>query len=232
MIKILLVDDEPMITEILQAYFNKAGYSVIIAENGIEALRKARNDNPDLIVLDLMLPDISGQEVCSLIRKDNDVPIIMLTARSAEEDRINGILIGADDYVIKPFSPREVVVRAQAILRRVNKDGTTKHMAFNNGKLVLDFFKKEVKVDGNIIALTPIEYKLLTNFVHYPGRVYSRADLLAKVQEDGTFFEGYERNIDTHIKNLRKKIEDDTRHPNFILTVFGMGYKFGGKMDV
>jgi len=230
-IKILLVDDEPMITEILQAYFNKEGYSVITAENGIDALKKARNEHPDLIVLDLMLPDISGQEVCSLIRKDNDVPIIMLTAKSGEEDRINGILIGADDYVIKPFSPREVVVRAQAILRRIMKEERVNHKAFNNGKLVLDLFKKEVKVDGNIISLTPIEYKLLANFVQYPGRVYSRADLLEKVQEDGTFFEGYERNIDTHIKNLRKKIEEDSRHPEFVLTVFGMGYKFGGKID-
>lgn len=229
--KILLVDDEPMITEILQAYFTKEGYSVIKAENGIDALKKAMNDNPDLIVLDLMLPDISGQEVCRLIRKNNDVPIIMLTAKSAEEDRINGILIGADDYVIKPFSPREVVVRAQAILRRVKKEGTTKRMAFNKGKLVIDFFKKEVKLDGNIIPFTPIEYKLLAHFVQYPGRVFSRADLLEKVQEDGVFFEGYERNIDTHIKNLRKKIEEDSRRPDFILTVFGMGYKFGGIID-
>lgn len=231
MTKILLVDDEEIITEVLEAYFEKEGYTIYTAINGIEALKKTKEHQPDIIVLDLMLPDISGEEVCRLIRKESDVPIIMLTAKSGEEDRINGIVIGADDYVTKPFSPREVVVRAQAILRRTRRMEKTECLEFNQGRLTIDLIKKEIQVNGEPITLTPIEYKLLTNMARYPGRVYSRADLLEKVQEDGAYFEGYERSIDTHIKNLRKKIEADSRHPDFVLTVFGMGYKFGGKAD-
>lgn len=229
MTEILLVDDEEMIIEVLEAYFEKEGWNIISAINGIDALNKAKEYAPDIIILDLMLPDIRGEEVCRLIRKESDVPIIMLTAKSAEEDLINGIVIGADDYVTKPFSPREVVVRAQAILRRVRKTKISNKLVFNEQKLIIDPFKKEVELDGQVIALTPIEYKLLCTMANYPGRVYSRTDLLEKVQEDGAYFEGYERSIDTHIKNLRKKIEADSRHPEYILTVFGMGYKFGGK---
>lgn len=229
MTEILLVDDEEMIIEVLEAYFEKEGWNIISAINGIDALNKAKEYAPDIIILDLMLPDIPGEEVCRLIRKESDVPIIMLTAKSAEEDLINGIVIGADDYVTKPFSPREVVVRAQAILRRVKKTKISNKLVFNDQKLIIDPFKKEVELDGQVIALTPIEYKILCTMANYPGRVYGRADLLEKVQEDGAYFEGYERSIDTHIKNLRKKIEADSRHPEYILTVFGMGYKFGGK---
>ena len=231
MTKILLVDDEEMIIEVLQAYFEKEGWKIITASNGIEALKKAKEFQPDLIILDLMLPDITGEEVCRLIRKESDVPIIMLTAKSAEEDLINGIVIGADDYVTKPFSPREVVVRAHAILRRVNKINKPNQLIFNNRQLIIDPIKKEVSLSGQVIALTPIEYKLLFTMANYPGRVYSRLDLLEQCQEDGAFFEGYERSVDTHIKNLRKKLESSTRNPEFILTVFGMGYKFGGKPD-
>ncbi len=231
MAKILLVDDEEMILEVLQAYFEKEGWSCVSASNGIEALKKAKEHSPDMIILDLMLPDISGEEVCRLIRKDSDVPIIMLTAKSSEEDLINGMVIGADDYVKKPFSPREVVIRVKAILRRMRRTGTSSQLIFNNGKLIIDSLKKEVELSGQVILLTPIEYKLLLTMANYPGRVYSRAELLEKVQEDGAYFEGYERSIDTHIKNLRKKIESDTRHLEFVLTVFGMGYKFGGILD-
>ncbi|MFD1606444.1 response regulator transcription factor [Oceanobacillus luteolus] len=231
MTKILIVDDEEMILEVLEAYFEKEGWEVYLASNGIEALKKVKEIQPDILILDLMLPDISGEEVCRLTRKDNDVPIIMLTAKSAEEDLINGIVIGADDYVTKPFSPREVVVRAKAILRRVKKEGNVNNLSFNNGKVKIDLFKKIVELNDQIISLTPIEYKLLVTMASYPGRVYSRTDLLEKVQGDGTYFEGYERSIDTHIKNLRKKIEADSRHPIYILTVFGMGYKFGGTPD-
>ena len=229
MTEILLVDDEEMIIEVLEAYFEKEGWTIISAINGIDALNKAKEYAPDIIILDLMLPDIPGEEVCRLIRKESDVPIIMLTAKSAEEDLINGIVIGADDYVTKPFSPREVVVRAQAILRRVKKTKISNKLVFNDQKLIIDPFKKEVELDGQVIALTPIEYKILCTMANYPGRVYGRADLLEKIQEDGAYFEGYEWSIDTHIKNLRKKIEADSRHPEYILTVFGMGYKFGGK---
>ncbi|AND43002.1 MAG: response regulator [Bacillota bacterium] len=229
MTKILLVDDEDMILEVLKAYFEKEGWDILLASNGIDALKKAKADDIDIIILDLMLPDISGEEICRLIRKESDVPIIMLTAKSDEEDLLNGINLGADDYVKKPFSPREVVVRAQAILRRVNKRISAHKLIFNEKEMIIDSIKKEVKLKGKIITLTPIEYRLLFTLASYPGRVYSRMELLEKCQGDGTYYEGYERSIDTHIKNLRKKIERDSRQPDYILTVFGMGYKFGGR---
>ncbi|WP_018665120.1 response regulator transcription factor [Heyndrickxia acidiproducens] len=231
MTKILVVDDEKVILEVLEAYFEKESWEISFATNGIEALKKVKEESPDLIVLDLMLPDISGEEVCRLVRKESDIPIIMLTAKSAEDDLINGIVIGADDYVTKPFSPREVVVRVKALLRRIQKKEKVNQISFNNHKLMIDHVKKEVKLNDDILALTPNEYKLLMTMASYPGRVYSRADLLERIQEDGVYFEGYERSIDTHIKNLRKKIETDSRHPEFIMTVFGMGYKFGGEKD-
>jgi len=229
--KILLVDDERRIIEVLEAYLVREGYEIHCADNGIDALKKVKTLNPDLIILDLMLPDISGEEVCRLVRKDSDVPILMLTAKSAEDDRINGIVMGADDYLTKPFSPREVVVRVQAILRRVKKTEKVERLEFNGRKLVIDLIKKEVTANGDNITLTPIEYKLLTNMAVNPGRVYSRMDLLEKIQDEGMYYEGYERSVDTHIKNLRKKIEQDSRQPDFIVTVFGMGYKFGGVLD-
>jgi DNA-binding response OmpR family regulator len=231
LIKVLIVDDEKVIREVLEAYFVKEGWKVLFASNGVEGLKQVKDQSPDLIVLDLMLPDISGEEVCRLVRKDSNIPILMLTAKSAEDDLINGLVIGADDYVTKPFSPREVVVRVKALIRRAQQTVNESELSFNNDKLIIDFIKKEVKLDNGILTLTPNEYKLLTAMVSYPGKVYSRADLLEKVQENGSYFEGYERNIDTHVKNLRKKIETDTRHPNFIITVFGMGYKFGGIKD-
>ncbi|MBT2691315.1 response regulator transcription factor [Bacillus sp. ISL-47] len=229
MTKVLLIDDEDMILEVLKAYFEKEGWDILTASNGIDALKEAKADDVDIIILDLMLPDISGEEVCRLIRKESDVPIIMLTAKSNEEDLLNGINLGADDYVKKPFSPREVVVRAQAILRRVNKRISAHELVFNEKKIIIDPIKKEVQVKGEIITLTPIEYRLLFTLASYPGRVYSRGELLEKCQEDGSYYEGYERSIDTHIKNLRKKIESNARKPEYVLTVFGMGYKFGGK---
>jgi DNA-binding response OmpR family regulator len=230
--KILLVDDEKRILEVLEAYLEREGYEIHCADNGIDALKKGKTISPDLIILDLMLPDISGEEVCRLVRKESDVPILMLTAKSAEDDRINGIVMGADDYLTKPFSPREVVVRVQAILRRVKKTEKVERIVFNNKQLAIDLSKKEVTVKGQDVILTPIEYKLLTNMALNPGRVYSRMDLLEKIQDEGMYYEGYERSVDTHIKNLRKKIESDSRQPTFILTVFGMGYKFGGILDV
>jgi DNA-binding response OmpR family regulator len=235
--KVLIVDDEKGIIEVLEAYLERQGFEIQSAENGVDALRKVKSFQPDLMILDLMLPDISGEEVCRLVRMESEVPILMLTAKSAEDDRINGIIIGADDYVTKPFSPREVIVRVQAILRRTQKSHTitpaeNDMMSFNKRHLTIDTFKKEVLVGNELVTLTPIEYKLLTNMAEYPGRVYSRLDLLEKIQEEGMFYDGYERSIDTHIKNLRKKIEVDSRTPDYILTVFGMGYKFGGKKDV
>src|SRR6476646_9255308 len=154
--KILIVDDEKRITEVLEAYLVREGYEIHTADNGIDALKKAKSLSPDLMILDLMLPDISGEEVCRLVRKDSDVPILMLTAKSAEDDRINGIVMGADDYLTKPFSPREVVVRVQAILRRVKKSEKVERIEFNNKSLAIDFIKKEVTVNGENATLTPI----------------------------------------------------------------------------
>lgn len=230
MTKVLIVDDEQVILEVLEAYFEKEGWIVQFASNGLEALKKITEEKPDIIILDLMLPDIPGEEVCRLTRKVSNVPIIMLTAKSAEDDLINGIVIGADDYVTKPFSPREVVIRIKAILRRLKRSEELEVLQFNK-KLVIDKVKKEVKLNGEVVTLTPNEYKILVSMASFPGRVYSRADLLEKVQDDIAFFEGYERSIDTHIKNLRKKVEIDSRQPTFIVTVFGMGYKFGGETD-
>lgn len=230
MTKVLIVDDEQVILEVLEAYFEKEGWIVQFASNGLEALKKITNEKPDIIILDLMLPDISGEEVCRLTRKVSNVPIIMLTAKSAEDDLINGIVIGADDYVTKPFSPREVVIRIKAILRRLKRSEELEVLQFNK-KLVIDKVKKEVKLNGEVVTLTANEYKILAAMASFPGRVYSRADLLEKVQDNIAFFEGYERSIDTHIKNLRKKVEIDSRQPTFIVTVFGMGYKFGGETD-
>jgi DNA-binding response OmpR family regulator len=230
MTQIFIVDDEPMIIEVLEAYLKKEGYQVLSANNGAIALKKIREGHPDLIVLDLMLPDITGEELCRQIRKDSNVPILMLTAKSAEEDRIHGIVIGADDYVTKPFSPREVVVRIQAILRRSMGLNQRNRFSFNQGILMVDIPRNEVRARGESIPLTPIEFKLLITMAKHPGRVYSRLDLLESVQNDN--YEGYERSIDVHIKNLRKKIEKDPKNPEFILTVFGLGYKFGGDADV
>lgn len=229
-IKIVIVDDEPMIIDVLQAYFEKAGFEVYSAQRGGEALSIIGKINPDFLILDLMLPDFSGEEICKRVREKSDVPIMMLTAKTSEEERINGIVIGADDYVTKPFSPREVVVRVEAILRRTKQQSDKERLSYNNHELTIETLKKEVHVSGEAVTLTPIEFKLLVSMAKFPGRVYSRLDLLEKVQEDS--YEGYERSIDVHIKNLRKKIEKDTKNPDYILTVFGMGYKFGGKLDV
>lgn len=230
MTKILVVDDEPMIIDVIKAYLERAGYTVYSATSGSEALIMINKCNPDFLILDLMLPDFSGEEVCKRVRETSNIPIMMLTAKTAEEERINGIVIGADDYITKPFSPREIVVRVEAILRRTSQGVNREELSFQHQDLQIDLLKKEVKVQGEIKTLTPIEFKLLVAMAEYPGRVYSRLDLLEKIQNDS--YEGYERSIDVHIKNLRKKLETDTKNPVYILTVFGMGYKFGGKRDV
>jgi len=229
-LKILVVDDEPMIIDVIKAYLERAGYLVYSAINGSEALRLIEEVSFDFLILDLMLPDFSGEEICKRVRETSEVPIMMLTAKTAEEDRINGIVIGADDYLTKPFSPREVVVRVEAILRRTNQGNNKGLLSFNNQQLKIDLLKKEVQVNGKLPALTPIEFNLLVAIAEHPGRVYSRLDILEKLQNES--YEGYERSIDVHIKNLRKKVEHDTKNPEYVLTVFGMGYKFGGKRDV
>lgn len=227
--KICVIDDEPLIVEVLKAYLEREGYEVIASMNGREGLDLIEKENPDFIILDLMLPDLSGEEICKEVRKSSDVPILMLTAKTAEEERIGGLLLGADDYVTKPFSPREVVVRVKNILRRTLRGLEENLLSFNQGFLTIDDRKKEVRREGKEISLTPIEYKILLGMAKQPGRVFSRMDLLSLSETDP--YEGYERNIDVHIKNLRKKVEESPRNPRLILTVFGMGYKFGGRPD-
>lgn len=227
--RILVVDDEDKIAEVVKSYLESSGYTVFAAFNGRQALEIFEKENPSLIILDLMLPDLSGEEICRTIRKRSSVPIIMLTAKVEEEDILKGLDIGADDYVTKPFSPRQLVARVGALLRRVS-GGTVPLsgvLSFNDGALVIDTLKYEVRKGQNIVSLTPIEYKLLSTMVRYPSKVFTRDELI--VLALGEDFEGYDRTVDTHIKNLRQKIEDDSKNPRFILTVHGVGYRFGGE---
>ncbi len=224
--RILLIEDEKKIADIVKAYLEKDGFEVIHAENGETGLDAVKNGF-DLIILDLMLPDMDGEEICELIRKDSDIPIIMLTAKSDEEDRVKGLSMGADDYVVKPFSPRELVARVNALLRRAKP--TSRRLSFNKGDLIIDTERFEVSKNGNPVTLTPTEFKLLQTLAERPGQVFSRAQLVNIIL--GYNFEGYERTIDAHVKNIRHKIEDDKRHPQFIKTVYGIGYKFTGTPD-
>jgi len=225
--KILIVEDEKKISEIVKAYLEKEGFRVSLAETGNEAL-KALKESPDLVILDLMLPDIPGEELCKIIRENSDVPIIMLTARSGEEDRIKGLGLGADDYVVKPFSPRELVARVKAHLRRAVKT-RKKIYSYNSGCLKIDIENHEAFREGSLISLTPTEFKILVSLSENPGRVLSRDQLVTIVL--GYDFEGYDRTIDAHVKNLRHKVEKNSKTPEFIQTVYGMGYKFIGTLD-
>jgi DNA-binding response OmpR family regulator len=224
---ILVVEDEKKISDIVELYLRREGFVTKLAGTGKEAT-KYLNEPFDLVILDLMLPDISGEELCSTIRETSDAPIIMLTAKSGEEDRIRGLGLGADDYVVKPFSPRELVARVKAQLRRTKK-GTRKLVSFNGGLLTMDTENREVKKKGAPAVLTPTEFRLLMILGEKPGRVFSRLQLINMVQ--GYDFDGYDRTVDAHIKNLRQKIEDDQRNPLFIKTVYGVGYKFTGVPD-
>ena len=218
--RVLIVEDEAKIAEVIQSYLDNAGYVTHIAETGEAALSNVMSFKPDLIILDLMLPGISGEDVCENIRKTSQVPIIILTAKSDEEHIIKGLNIGADDYIIKPFSPRQLMARVESVLRR------TQTTAIPEGMHV-DKEKRMVTVDGNLVSLTPIEYKLLISFTSYPLKVFTREELVNIVFGDD--YEGFDRTIDTHIKNLRSKVERDPKNPIWILTAHGVGYKFGGK---
>lgn len=224
--KILVVEDEKKIADVIKAYLEREGYLVTATASGAEALTLADAGKYDLIVLDLMLPDLSGEEVCAELRRRSDVPIIMVTARTAEDEKVHGLSIGADDYLTKPFSPRELVARVKAILRRTHSDTEllAEKMGFNEDRLVIDVARHEVRLAGEPVALTPHEFKLLLTLARRPGRVYSRYELISMVQ--GYDYEGYERTIDAHVKNLRQKIEADPKNPRYVLTVFGVGYKF------
>jgi len=223
--KIVVIDDEPSVQEVVRGYLEKDGYLVYVAGNGQEGLALAERTKPGLIVLDLMLPDVSGEEICREIRSRSDVPILMLTAKASEDERVGGLALGADDYLTKPFSPRELVARVRAVLRRTQGTETplVEVLSFDSGALEIDSVQHEVRRDGELIDLTPIEYRLLLTLARYPGRVYSRFELINHVQ--GYDFEGYERTIDAHVKNLRKKIEPDPKRPRYVETVFGVGYR-------
>ncbi|RJQ51318.1 MAG: DNA-binding response regulator [Nitrospiraceae bacterium] len=224
--RILVVEDEKKIADIVKAYLEKDGFSVTEAPTGQQAVSALKN-RFDLIILDLMLPDMDGEDICRTIRKDSDIPIIMLTAKSEEEERIKGLGIGADDYMVKPFSPRELAARVKALLRRVK--GVRQSVSFNKGDLVIDSSRFEVKKDGSPVVFTPTEFKLLQCLAERPEQVFSRLQLVNIIL--GYDFEGYDRTIDAHIKNIRHKIEEDPRNPSYIKTVYGMGYRFIGRPD-
>jgi two-component system alkaline phosphatase synthesis response regulator PhoP len=222
---ILVVDDEPQIVQIARDFLEHAGFSVLTAGGGKVALDQVRAGKPDLIVLDLGLPDVDGLDVTRAIRKNSDVPIIMLTARGEESDKLVGLELGADDYITKPFSPKELVARVRVVLRRLEASaGRGSDEIIRAGALTLDLPRMKVTLDGHDVELTPTEFQLLARLAGQPGRIFTRAQLLDAVH--GVAFESYERAIDAHIKNIRRKIEPDPRQPKYILMVYGVGYKF------
>lgn len=225
---ILIIDDEEMIRNVVSSYLGKKGFRVFSAGTGRQALQIFEMQTISLVILDLMLPDLSGEEICERIRKQSRVPIIMLTAKTMEEDVLNGLHLGADDYIKKPFSLKELYARIEAVLRRASEDlkPLASKFQWNHGDLEADFLQRWVKKQGLVIALTPIEWKLLSAFMKYPQRVFTRDELIRIAFDVG--FDGYDRVVDTHIKNLRKKIEDDPKNPVYLRTVHGIGYKFGG----
>ena len=224
--KILVIEDEKKISDIVRSYLERDGHTVIVADTGEKGVSALKN-GPDVVVLDLMLPDISGEDICETIRRDSAIPILMLTAKSEEEDKIKGLDLGADDYVVKPFSPREVVARINALLRRTKRKKTV--LSFNSGALKIDTDSVKVFIGEDQVDLTSTEYKILVAFSERPGNVFSRAKLVNIAQ--GYDFEGYDRTVDAHIKNLRHKVDPDPKNPLFIKTVYGMGYRFIGIPD-
>jgi DNA-binding response OmpR family regulator len=227
---VLVVEDERKIRDLVRGYLEREGLGVLTTESGAEAIVMARESEPDMLVLDLRLLDVPGEEVAREVRTFSRVPILMLTAKASEEDRIHGLELGADDYLTKPFSPRELVLRVKAILRRVGGDAAHEGpLTFGGGRLRIDEAQREVAVDGEPVALTPTEYGLLVALARVPGRVYSRYELINRVR--GYEFEGYERTIDSHVKNLRRKVERDAHAPELVLTVLGGGYRLGVTRD-
>jgi two-component system alkaline phosphatase synthesis response regulator PhoP len=220
--KILVIDDEPKIVEICQDYLEAAGFEVTSAEDGLRGLAAARHEKPDLIVLDLMLPGMDGLDLCRQIRKESNVPVIMLTARVDETDKLIGLELGADDYITKPFSPRELVARVRTVLRRTSGDPSLDVLRV--GELTLDRRRYILALPGREETLTPTEFEILYTLASQPGRIFTRSQLLNAVH--GVAFESYERAIDSHIRNLRRKVEVSEDEPRFIITVYGVGYKF------
>ena len=228
--RVLIVDDDAKIVELVKLYLIRDGYGVITAYDGTTALKLARESHPDLIVLDIMLPGIDGLEICRILRQESSVPIVLLTARTTEQDRILGLDMGADDYIIKPFSPKELAARVRAVFRRTAADAQDmgpQELKF--GKLSVNFLKHEAYLADKSINLTPVEFKLLGVMIKEPNRVFSRGQLIEKVL--GYDFDGFDRTIDVHILNLRRKLEPDAGKPTFIKTVYGSGYKFTGGIE-
>ena len=225
---ILIVDDEVKITEVIKSYLENSGYLTACAYDGKNAMSLFEKCSPVLIILDLMLPDMTGEDICREIRKKSRVPIIMLTAKVEDADIINGLGIGADDYLTKPFSPKQLVARVEAVLRRVSSEAIplTNEFSFHDGDLVIDGLRHEIRKNGQFVALTPNEYKILVTMSKYPSKVFTREELIELALGDD--YDGFDRVIDTHIKNIRQKLCDDGRAPRYILTVHGTGYRFGG----
>jgi DNA-binding response OmpR family regulator len=221
MTRILIVDDEPKIVRLVADYLGDAGFDVVTAGSGDEALMRVRTDRPDLVVLDLGLPGLDGLDVTRTIRRNGGLPIIVLTARADETDRVIGLELGADDYVTKPFSPRELVARVRAVLRRHAGSGDREEL--RAGELLLDVARMRVLRDGSPVELTATEFQLLAAMARHPGRVFTRSQLLDAIH--GVAFEAYERAIDAHVKNIRRKLEPDPRAPRHLLTVYGVGYR-------
>jgi DNA-binding response OmpR family regulator len=220
---IMVVDDEMRLVSVVEAYLEQEGFRVVKASNGREALFVAREEKPDLIILDVMMPEMDGYEFMRHHRKEKETPIILLTAKVEDDDKVIGLELGADDYITKPFRPRELIARVRAVLRRTGKT-QPKAQVLRAGPITLDREAHFVKIDDGYIDLTPSEFDLLATLMSAPGRAFSRLDLLDRLQ--GTAYEGYERTIDVHIKNLRAKLETDSKSPQFIETVYGVGYRF------
>jgi len=229
--KILIIDDEKMITDVVSKYLEKEGFEAFKENDGQKGLEAFYNIMPDLVILDRMLPEMSGEEICKEIRRSSRIPIIMLTAKVEESELLEGLDMGADDYMTKPFSAKELIARVRAIIRRVKMDPVPLFnvMEFNNQDLVVDMISNEVKKNGTIIKLTPSEYKILLSMIKYPNKTFSREELIFIAL--GSEFDGYDRIIDTHVKKLRNKIETDPKNPHYIKTVHGVGYKFSGGSD-
>ncbi len=219
---ILVVDDEPKIVRLVRAYLEQSGYRTLSARSGREALDLYQTESPSLVVLDLMLPDLDGMDVAREIRRIHPTPIIMLTARTEDVDRVAGLEIGADDYVVKPFNPRELLARVRAVLRRTEGAGAS-HV-IRSGPLSIDPETREVRLEDRLVELTPMEFELLRILAEHPGHVYGRAQLIAALY--GQTYASTERTVDTHVKNLRRKLEPDPQRPRYVLTVHGVGYKF------
>jgi DNA-binding response OmpR family regulator len=226
---VLVVDDEPKIRNTVRVFLEQDRYAVLVAGTGEEAIDVANRLKPDLVVLDLMLPDLPGEEVARSLRTVSQVPIIMLTAKAEEADRVAGLRLGADDYVVKPFSPLELVARVDAVLRRARAGGDNGVLSFDEGQLVIDPTAREVRLEENEVVLTRSEFDLLFALATQPGKAFTRYEIVARVH--GYDYEGYERTVDVHVKNLRAKLGDDPKAPRYVLTVPGIGYKFGARSD-